>query len=61
MMADCKSAETPSGAEETYPTERNFISINVDIDIKKLEMVLLYMGNHTDLSQKVYQKEKTRF
>ena len=40
---DCKSAETPSGAEEPYPTGRNFISINVDIDIKKLEMVLLYM------------------
>ena len=23
LTADCKSAETPSGAEETYPAERN--------------------------------------
>ena len=31
LTADCKSAETPSGAEETYPAGRNDLSDGTDI------------------------------
>ena len=37
MMADCKSAETPSGTEETYPTGRKLIKFKIDEWLKSEE------------------------
>lgn len=36
-MADCKSAETPSGTEGTYPTGRKLIKFKIDEWLKSEE------------------------